>query len=61
MIRLVSEAIQDRVGVRRITEYRMMPLTLIGESLRSRSLIPTIHCLGAAYRSLTAVQGGVTE
>jgi len=37
---MVLQAVQDRGGDRRVTEYHMMPLTLIGESLTLRLLTP---------------------
>jgi hypothetical protein len=46
---VVDEAVEDGVGIGRVPEYHMMPLTLIGESLTLRLLTPVTPYLEPVY------------
>ena len=45
----MDEAVEDGVGIGRVPEYHMMPLTLIGESLTLRLLTPVTPYLEPVY------------
>jgi hypothetical protein len=56
-VAVVQQAIQDRGCHHRIPEHRVMPQTLTGESLTSRSLIHFTLSMGTTLRSFVAGQG----
>ena len=57
-VRAVNDAVQDRIPDGGIAEHWEMPRRLIGESLRSGSLIRGIPYMATAIPSATGALGG---
>ncbi len=58
-MRVVHQAVQNRVGIGRIPDYLMMPQMLTGKSLRSGSLIRITRFMAVACRSAIAARAAV--